>query len=252
MQQTNDQIATQNFDIVRSMAEAKGHRDCRSRRRWVGGNSFANILSDFEMREGFARGNNDYNYKVKTQQIADENEQAHTRPALRSVRHQPDASSAQRCPVGRHWVTACRRWSQDRADAYGVFDKRPDQTTIDPTPARRSTDNGRGANMADPKFLPPSGRQLLPDKRIGIQPAASRAARLVPAIVNTDLTDNAFKALGDFMLPWREVAAKKVDELSKETFRLAARPALKEAVDYGEAVRQGKLAPNQSKWFMQG
>ncbi|MDP1964409.1 MAG: hypothetical protein Q8K93_19675 [Reyranella sp.] len=39
----------------------------------VGGVSFANILSDFEVREGTAKGNIDYNVAAKTRQIADEN-----------------------------------------------------------------------------------------------------------------------------------------------------------------------------------
>ncbi|TAJ89440.1 hypothetical protein [Reyranella sp.] len=79
MNQERDAAAAESFDIVRSMAEAKGTAVVAAGESGVGGVSFANILSDFETREGLARGKLDYNTLTKQQQIADDNAQARTR-----------------------------------------------------------------------------------------------------------------------------------------------------------------------------
>jgi predicted metal-dependent peptidase len=71
--QERDKAATEAFDVLRGMAEAKGTAVAAAGDAGVGGVSFANILSDFEMREGLSRGNTDYNYEAKAQQIQDEN-----------------------------------------------------------------------------------------------------------------------------------------------------------------------------------
>jgi hypothetical protein len=71
--QEQDKAAVEKFDILRGMAEAKGTAMVAAGDAGVGGVSFANILSDFETREGLAKGNIDYNVRAKTQAIADEN-----------------------------------------------------------------------------------------------------------------------------------------------------------------------------------
>lgn len=77
--QERDAAATESFDILRSMAEAKGTAVVAAGEAGVGGVSFANILSDFETRESLAKGKLDYNYATKAQQIADDNLQAKTK-----------------------------------------------------------------------------------------------------------------------------------------------------------------------------
>lgn len=77
--QENDKQATERFDILRGMAEAKGAATAAASEAGVGGVSFANILSDFEMREGLAASSLDYNYLTAAQQISDDNVQAQTR-----------------------------------------------------------------------------------------------------------------------------------------------------------------------------
>lgn len=74
--QESDKAAVESFDILKGMAEAKSAAKAAAGDIGVGGVSFANVLSDFEMREGTAKGNIDYNYKTATRQIADDNEAA--------------------------------------------------------------------------------------------------------------------------------------------------------------------------------
>ena len=71
--QEQDKAVTEKFDILRGMAEAKGTAVVAAGDAGVGGVSFANVLSDFEAREGTAFGKIDYNVTAKTQQVADEN-----------------------------------------------------------------------------------------------------------------------------------------------------------------------------------
>jgi len=70
--QEADKTATQSFDIVRAMAEAKGTATAAAGEAGVGGVSFANVLSSLEMKEGMARGSNDENYTTSIQQNQDE------------------------------------------------------------------------------------------------------------------------------------------------------------------------------------
>lgn len=70
--QERDKTASEAFDVTRQMAEAKGAATAAAGDAGVGGVSFANILSDFEMREGLYEGKANYNYTAKVQQIADD------------------------------------------------------------------------------------------------------------------------------------------------------------------------------------
>lgn len=71
--QESDAAATQSFDILRGMAEAKSTAKAAAGDIGVGGVSFANILSDFEMREGMTRANIDQNYRMTANQINEDN-----------------------------------------------------------------------------------------------------------------------------------------------------------------------------------
>lgn len=64
MVQEGDKAATESFDVVRGLAEAKGKATAAAGEAGVEGVSFANILSDYEAREGRARGNIDANYQM--------------------------------------------------------------------------------------------------------------------------------------------------------------------------------------------
>lgn len=74
--QENDKQAVEKFDVLRGMTEAKGTATVAAGEAGVGGVSFANILSDFETREGMAKANIDYNAKTKMQQVADDSQAA--------------------------------------------------------------------------------------------------------------------------------------------------------------------------------
>lgn len=77
--QEADKEATQNFDIVRGMAEAKGKATAAAGEAGVEGVSFANVLSDYESREGRARASNDANYQMVAGQVQNEMESSRTR-----------------------------------------------------------------------------------------------------------------------------------------------------------------------------
>ena len=79
MQQEQDKVRTDNFDVVKAMAEAKGKANASAGESGVGGVSFQNVMSNFEMKEGGVRGNNDANYAMTLGQISDENESARSR-----------------------------------------------------------------------------------------------------------------------------------------------------------------------------
>lgn len=72
--QEADKARSDSFDVARGMAEAKGRAVASAGEAGVGGVSFANIMSDLEMKEGRAKGNIDYNYRAGIQQINDEAE----------------------------------------------------------------------------------------------------------------------------------------------------------------------------------
>ena len=142
--QENDAAATQSFDIVRAMAGAKGTAVASAGDAGVGGVSFSNILSDFEMREGLARGTEDYNYAAKTRQIADENIQARNR-ALSQVQSvvnsapPPPSATSLWADIGSSAINGGLRI----ADAFGAFDKKK------PEPQRTVTTPKAGATYGN-------------------------------------------------------------------------------------------------------
>jgi hypothetical protein len=79
MIQEGDAAATESFDVVRGLAEAKGKATAAAGEAGVEGVSFSNILSDFEAREGRARGNIDANYQMAVGQGTNEMEAARNR-----------------------------------------------------------------------------------------------------------------------------------------------------------------------------
>lgn len=123
--QENDKAATESFDIVRGLAQAKGAATAAAGDAGVGGVSFANIISDLEMRTGLARGVGDYNYATKVQQVADENlaarKKADTQIAT-AVNMAPGAPNPFNpwAEIGSSAVSNGLKI----ADAFGVFDKK--------------------------------------------------------------------------------------------------------------------------------
>ena len=90
-----------------------------------GGVSFANILSDLEMREGLSRGTTDLNYTNKVQQIANENAatEAKTKGAINSTINQAVASTP--VPTGNPFLGAAADIAGAGlkiADKTGLFD----------------------------------------------------------------------------------------------------------------------------------
>ena len=79
MIQEGDKAATESFDVVRGLAEAKGKATAAAGEAGVEGVSFANILSDYEAREGRARANIDANYQMAVGQGINEMEGARDR-----------------------------------------------------------------------------------------------------------------------------------------------------------------------------
>ncbi|MGQ3301209.1 virion core protein, T7 gp14 family [Reyranella sp.] len=77
--QEGDKAATESFDVVRGLAEAKGKSAAAAGEAGVEGVSFANILSDHEAKLGRARGNIDANYQMAAGQIQNDNEAARSR-----------------------------------------------------------------------------------------------------------------------------------------------------------------------------
>lgn len=77
--QEGDKAATENFDIVRGLAVAKSKATAAAGEAGVEGVSFANILSDFEAREGRAKASNDMNYKMVVGQVQNEQESTRSR-----------------------------------------------------------------------------------------------------------------------------------------------------------------------------
>ncbi|MGL1245518.1 virion core protein, T7 gp14 family, partial [Vibrio parahaemolyticus] len=67
------------FDVARQMAEVKGRANASAGEAGVGGVSFANLMSDYEAREGRARGNIDYNYATTQQDLTNQAEASRTK-----------------------------------------------------------------------------------------------------------------------------------------------------------------------------
>jgi hypothetical protein len=77
--QEADRAQQDNFDVVRSMAEAKGKASAAAGEAGVGGVSFANIMSDFEMRTGNTVSKTNANYAMNDAQIQSEQYAAESR-----------------------------------------------------------------------------------------------------------------------------------------------------------------------------
>jgi len=77
--QEGDKAATESFDVVRGLAEAKGKAAAAAGEAGVEGVSFANILSDHEAKLGRARANIDANYQMAAGQIQNDQEAARNR-----------------------------------------------------------------------------------------------------------------------------------------------------------------------------
>lgn len=87
-----DKAATDNFDVVRGMVVAKGKAVAAAGEAGVEGVSFANVLSDLEMRAGDATGKINYNYTAGIQTSQNEKEAARSR-ADAAISGMPQANS---------------------------------------------------------------------------------------------------------------------------------------------------------------
>lgn len=132
--QERDKAATEAFDINRQMADAKGAATAAAGDAGVGGVSFSNILSDFEMREGLAAGKRNYNYATKVQSIADENQaqQERARGTINQVINQAVASTPVPSPMSTYMGIGADVAGAGLkiADKYGLFDLSKDK--VDP------------------------------------------------------------------------------------------------------------------------
>lgn len=77
--QEQDKARVDNFDVVRSMAEAKGKANASAGEAGVGGVSFSNVLADYAMRTGNAEGKTNANYAMNDAQIQSEQYAARSR-----------------------------------------------------------------------------------------------------------------------------------------------------------------------------
>lgn len=143
--QERDAAATESFDILRARAEAKGTATAVAADAGVGGVSFANILGDFEMREGLAKGKLDYNFATKNQQIADDNLQARSKG-------QAQINSVLNAAVNATPVpSATSMWAGIGGDAIGAGLKVGDklglfdsETKVDPATGNTNPASGSG------------------------------------------------------------------------------------------------------------
>lgn len=110
--------------------------------------------------------------------------------------------------------------------------------------------------MADPRDLyrPDTTQQFRPDATGTITPNATPPSlNVVPGLMpEKSVTDQGMQALQSFMPALDQYMAKQEKQYSEDELQRGREAALKQAMEYGDAVRQGKLAPNQSKWFMKG
>lgn len=111
--------------------------------------------------------------------------------------------------------------------------------------------------MADPRdfYRPDTSQNFRPDRAVGITPATSAPAlNMIPGVLPAQLstTDQGLGALKTLMPELDQFIAKKDKEYSESEIQAGREANLKEAMEYGAAVKAGKIAPNQSKWFMKG
>jgi hypothetical protein len=78
-QQESDKAQQDNFDVVRSMAEAKGKAGAAAGEAGVGGVSFSNVMADYEMRTGNTVSKTNANYAMNDAQIQSEQYAARSR-----------------------------------------------------------------------------------------------------------------------------------------------------------------------------
>lgn len=77
--QISDKAQSDNFDILRGLAQAKGKAVAAAGEAGVGGVSFANVLSDLNVRDAMATGNTDANYQASEQNAQNEKDAAKSR-----------------------------------------------------------------------------------------------------------------------------------------------------------------------------
>lgn len=90
--QIADKTATDNFDVLRGLAVAKGKATAAAGEAGVSGVSFSNVLSDLDMRSGLATGTNNYNYTAGIQSAQDEKESARSR-TIANISGMPQSNS---------------------------------------------------------------------------------------------------------------------------------------------------------------
>ena len=90
--QIADKTSTDNFDILRGLAKATGKATAAAGEAGVGGVSFSNVLSDLQMRDGLATGNNNYNYTAGIQSAQDEKDSAKSR-TIANIAGMPQTNS---------------------------------------------------------------------------------------------------------------------------------------------------------------
>lgn len=110
--------------------------------------------------------------------------------------------------------------------------------------------------MADPRdfYRADTTQQFRPDRQVGITPRAQAPGIVaVPGLLPAPtVTDKGLSVLAQLAPELEGIAAQRQRELSEEEIQAGREAALREAKEFGDAVREGKIAPNQSKWFMKG
>lgn len=106
--------------------------------------------------------------------------------------------------------------------------------------------------MADPNAV----RRPTPDfnPQVGFNPNSNPAGSSFNPVLapRTSSLDEGLRALMQ-LEPKLDAFMAKADKEQEEKDTAAGREAaLKEALSYGDAVKQGKISPTQSKWFMKG
>lgn len=89
--QAADKAAIQSFDVLKAMAQAKSKANVAAGEAGVGGVSFANLLSDFEMKRSEAKAKTDANYASEVQAGEDEKRAVRAR-AEGVINSQPKAN----------------------------------------------------------------------------------------------------------------------------------------------------------------
>ena len=104
--------------------------------------------------------------------------------------------------------------------------------------------------MADPKER--VNPDFNPAPRVGLRPAATGSTVYVPPMQRDPGVAGLLAGLSKLEPQISAIIAKEQKEQNDEDFALGRKAALESALDEHEAIRQGKLAPQESKWFMKG